>query len=280
MLRAPLAPSHVAALHRAGVEVRYEAGDLLARPSRPIDRFTYVLQGEIEVVNAFSGERLVPSTLGPTQFMAEIPLLSGGNWQLPMRSVVPTRVIEVPRLEMLRLMSETPEMSDIVITALAARRRRHVESRESSLVLILEDADRTVRQVAEFASRNKIPYSSLPLGGPEAEATAASCAILRGRPAVIFGRDIVVDEPSVDKFARLLGVSRDFPEEKDFDVLIVGGGPAGVAAGVYAGAEGLSALVVEDIAIGGQAGTSSRIENYMGFPTRIPGADLLWRGEV
>ncbi|RZK87459.1 MAG: thioredoxin-disulfide reductase, partial [Methylobacterium sp.] len=69
-------------------------------------------------------------------------------------------------------------------------------------------------------------------------------------------------------------------DDEAFDVLIVGGGPAGVAAGVYAGAEGLRALVVEDVAIGGQAGTSSRIENYMGFPTGISGADLVWRGEV
>jgi thioredoxin reductase (NADPH) len=80
--------------------------------------------------------------------------------------------------------------------------------------------------------------------------------------------------------ARLLGLNLDFENDEKFDVLIVGGGPAGVAAGVYAGAEGLCALVVEDVAIGGQAGTSSRIENYMGFPTGISGADLVWRGEV
>jgi thioredoxin reductase (NADPH) len=109
---------------------------------------------------------------------------------------------------------------------------------------------------------------------------ATSCAIAADRPAVIFGRDLVVTEPTPDKIARLLGLNFDLTEKERFDVLIVGGGPAGVAAGVYAGAEGLSALVVEDTAIGGQAGTSSRIENYMGFPTGISGADLVWRGEV
>jgi thioredoxin reductase (NADPH) len=280
MQRIPLAPSHVAAVRDAGTVVHYDAGTFLALPGQPIDRFIYVEAGEIEVVNPFTGDRAVPSTLGPTQFMAEIPLLSGGNWSMPMRAVSPTRVIEVPRLRMLRLMSDIPEMSDIIITVLSARRRRHLESQESSLVLIGEDVDRDVRHVAEFASRNKIPYTSLALGSPEAEATARSCSILADRPAVIFGREIVVDEPSPDKVARLLGLSHDFPEDQDFDVMIVGGGPAGVAAGVYAGAEGLSALVVEDIAIGGQAGTSSRIENYMGFPTGISGADLVWRGEV
>jgi thioredoxin reductase (NADPH) len=96
---------------------------------------------------------------------------------------------------------------------------------------------------------------------------------------VIFGRTVLTD-PTPDKVAQLLGLSLDFKNDEAFDLLIVGGGPAGVAAGVYAGAEGLRALVVEDAAIGGQAGTSSRIENYMGFPTGISGADLVWRGEV
>ena len=100
------------------------------------------------------------------------------------------------------------------------------------------------------------------------------------QPAVIFGRGVAVTDPTPDKVARLLRLNLDFEDDEKLDVLIVGGGPAGVAAGVYAGAEGLCALVVEDTAIGGQAGTSSRIENYMGFPTGISGADLVWRGEV
>ena len=137
-----------------------------------------------------------------------------------------------------------------------------------------------MRRIAEFASRNHIPYISLPLGDPEAEALARRCSIAPGVPSVIFGRDLVVTEPTPDKVARLLGLNLDFGDDEVFDVLIVGGGPAGVAAGVYAGAEGLRALVVEDVAIGGQAGTSSRVENYMGFPTGISGADLVWRGEV
>ena len=89
-----------------------------------------------------------------------------------------------------------------------------------------------------------------------------------------------VTDPTPDAVARLLGLNHDLVDDEAFDVLIVGGGPAGVAAGVYAGAEGLCALVIEDVAVGGQAGTSSRIENYMGFPTGISGADLVWRGEV
>jgi thioredoxin reductase (NADPH) len=280
MQRIPLATTHVDALRVAGAAASYPAGAFLARPGEPVDRFVYVEEGEIELVNPYTDERLLPSTLGPEQFMSEISLLNGGAWSMAMRAVRDTRVIEVPREAMLTLMSQIPEMSDIIITVLSARRRRQLEERISSLRLIGEDHDRNVRRIAEFASRNHIPYISLPLGSPEAEASAQSCSITPGVPAVIFGRDVVVTDPSPDKVARLLGLNLDFRDDQVFDVLIVGGGPAGVAAGVYAGAEGLRALVVEDVAIGGQAGTSSRVENYMGFPTGISGADLVWRGEV
>jgi thioredoxin reductase (NADPH) len=194
--------------------------------------------------------------------------------------VVDTRVIEVPRETFLTLMSQIPEMSDIIITVFAARRRRQLEDRRSGLYLIGEEVDRNVRRIAEFASRNRVPYASVPLHSPEAEASAESCAIDASIPAVIFGSKVPITDATPDKIARLLGLNIDFSGDEHFDVLIVGGGPAGVAAAVYAGAEGLCALVVEDIALGGQAGTSSRIENYMGFPTGISGADLLWRGEV
>jgi thioredoxin reductase (NADPH) len=280
MQRTPLAASHVQALRAEGKIVTYPAGTFLARPGEPIDRFVYVEEGEIEVVNPYTDKRHLPSTLGPAQFMGEIGFLSGGAWSMPMRAVRETRVIEVPREAMMTLMSRIPEMSDIIITVFSARRRRQLDDRDGSLRLIGEDEDRNVRRIAEFASRNRIPYASLPLRSPEAEAMALSCSIAPAVPAVIFGRDVVVTDPTPDKVARLLGLKLDFQTDETFDVLIVGGGPAGVAAGVYAGAEGLRALVVEDVAIGGQAGTSSRIENYMGFPTGISGADLVWRGEV
>jgi thioredoxin reductase (NADPH) len=279
MQRTPLAASHVAALRAAGGIRDYPAGTYVARPGEPMDRFIFIEEGEVEVVNPDTEERHLPYTLGPTQFLGEIAFLNGGGWSMPMRTVRDTRVIEVPREAMLTLMARIPEMSDIIITVFSARRRRQIDERDSSLRLIGEDEDRNVRRIAEFASRNRIPYTSLALGSPTAEATAQGCGVAPGAPAVIFGRTAVPD-PTPDKIAKLLGLNLDFKDDETFDVLIVGGGPAGVAAGVYAGAEGLCALVVEDIAIGGQAGTSSRIENYMGFPTGISGADLVWRGEV
>jgi thioredoxin reductase (NADPH) len=280
MQRTPLAASHVEALRAAGKVVTHPAGMFVALPGQAADRFIYIEDGEIEVVNPYTNERHLPFTLGPAQFMGEISFLSGGVWSMSLRTVRDTRVIDVPRDTMLTLMSRIPEMSDIIITVFSARRRRQLDERDSSLQLIGEDEDRDIRRIAAFASRNRIPYRSLTLGSPEADAIATSCSIAAAQPAVIFGRGVVLADPTPDKVARLLGLNLDFRDDESFDVLIVGGGPAGVAAGVYAGAEGLRALVVEDTAIGGQAGTSSRIENYMGFPTGISGADLVWRGEI
>ncbi|MEP7184853.1 MAG: hypothetical protein ABI767_03355 [Rhodanobacter sp.] len=125
-------------------------------------------------------------------------------------------------------------MSDIIITVFSARRRRQIEQRDSALVLIGEERDRDVRCIAEFADRNRIPYSAFELGSAEANALAATCSLAPDRAAVIFGRNTIVDDPTPDKVARLLGLNLDLVDDEDFDVLIVGGGPAGVAAGVYA----------------------------------------------
>jgi len=279
MQRTPLAPAHVEALRNAGTIKAYAAGTFLARPGEPMDRFIYIEAGEVEVVNPYTDQRHFPATLGPAQFMGEISFLNGGSWSMPMRACQDTRVIEVPRAAMLTLMSRIPEMSDIIITVYSARRRRQLDAGDGALLLIGEDQSRDVRRIAEFANRNRLPYRSLAVGSPEAEALAQGCSIATAEPAVIFGRTVLSD-PTPDKLARMLGLNLEFRDDEEFDVLIVGAGPAGVAAGVYAGTEGLCALVVEDIAIGGQAGTSSRIENYMGFPTGISGADLVWRGEV
>ena len=121
MQRIPLAASHVDALRAAGKVARYPAGAFLAQPGGPMDRFVYVEEGEVEVVNPYTNERHYSSTIGPTQFLGEISFLSGGAWSMPMRAVKDTRVIEVPREATLTLMSRIPEMSDIIITVFSAR---------------------------------------------------------------------------------------------------------------------------------------------------------------
>ncbi len=280
MRRTPLHDKHVELIREAGSEIRFEKGDMVARVGDRADRFVYLLEGEIEVVHPLTGERYLDASLGPTQFAGEISFLSGGAITLGLRAARETRAIQVPREAMLTLMSQVPEMSDIIITVYAARRRRQLEDEDSSLTLIGADVDRNIRRIAAFAARNRIPFRSIDLGTEEAKRAADECSILPNHPAVIFGLNQQIEDPTPARVARILGLDLSLAENEVVDVLIVGGGPSGVAAAVYAGAEGLSALVVEETAIGGQAGTSSRIENYMGFPTGISGADLVWRGEI
>jgi thioredoxin reductase (NADPH) len=278
--RTPLSADHIAAIRKLGKAVPYEQWQFVAQAGQAIDRFVFVEDGEIEVVSPRTGERYFPDTLGAGQFVGEIAFLNGGNFSLSLRAALPTRVVEVPREAMLALMASVPEMSDLIISVLAARRRSQLEMGESSLQLIGLDQSKEIRRIAEFASRNRIPFKAIALDSEDALLIANICGIGAGEPAAVFGRNQVIANPTPEKIADLLGLSLDIAFDEVVDVLIVGGGPAGVAAGVYAGAEGLKALVIEDIAIGGQAGTSSRIENYMGFPTGISGADLLWRGEI
>ncbi len=279
MKRVPLSEHHVSMIREIGTERTYAAGDNIADVGDAMTEFLYVLEGEIEVVDPYTDGRLVESSIGPTQFMGEIGFLNAGSWTLPMRAAQDTRVIVAPREDMLTLMRRVPELSDHIITVFAARRRRTFEENRSSIKLIGADRDAAVQSVESFLRRNRVPYQAFDLEGSDNESVEL-CTLADHTPAVIFNRDEVIDDPTPRKIAHRLGLDLNICDDNSYDVLIVGGGPGGVAAAVYAGAEGLCALLIEDTAIGGQAGTSSRIENYMGFPTGISGSDLVYRGEI
>jgi thioredoxin reductase (NADPH) len=279
MRRVPLAPEHVDAICAIGGEKFYPAGTIVMDIGEPFDRFVYVVEGEVEVVNPYTGERMFEHALGPTQFMGEIGFLNRGTNYMRMRASVDTRVIEAPRAGVLELMSRIPELSDHLITVFAARRRKQFELRNSAVKVIGADRDARVQAVERFLSRNRIPFQSYDLDGADPE-TVKVCTLIKHEPSVILGVDTRLEDPTPRKVAQYLGLDLDICSRRTYDLVIVGGGPAGVAAAVYAGSEGIEALVVEDTAVGGQAGTSSRIENYMGFPTGISGTDLTWRGQV
>ncbi len=279
MRRVPLAPEHIEAICEIGQERSYAKGETVSEIGDPMDTFVYVIDGEIEVVNHHTGERLLESSLGPTQFMGEIGFLNRGTNYLRMRAARDTRVIEAPREAMLDLMSRVPELSDHIITVFAARRRKQFEMSNGSVKVIGADRDPSVQAVERFLSRNRIPFQSYDLDATDRE-TLQVCDVSRHEPSVILGTDTRLENPTPRKVAKFLNLDLDICSQRLFDLLIVGGGPAGVAAAVYAGSEGLDALVIEDTAIGGQAGTSSRIENYMGFPTGISGTDLTYRGQI
>ncbi len=279
MRRVPLAPEHVDAICAIGGERFYPAGSIVMDIGEPMDRFVYVVEGEIEVVDPYTDGRMLPSSLGPTQFLGEIGFLSSATNIMRMRAAVDTRVIEAPRAAMLELMSRVPELSDHLITVFAARRRKQFELRNDTIKVIGADRDPRVQAVERFLSRNRIPFQSYDMDATDRE-TAGLCSLTGHQPGVIVGANRRMEDPTPRKVAQYLGMDLSICSQRTYDLVIVGGGPAGVAAAVYAGSEGIEALVVEDTAVGGQAGTSSRIENYMGFPTGISGTDLTWRGQV
>lgn len=280
MVRTPLHEAHVAAMREVGHVELFKAGEMVQEPGASVEELHFVLAGEVEAVDSSTMKRIGNATLGPGQFFGDLQFLSGGVSLAGARAVVDSEMLCVPRAAMLRLMSAMPEMSDIVVTVMAARRRRALEEQDSALTLLGAEESLDIRRVASFAARNRIPYREVAINSEEGNAIAARCNIDRAYPAVIFGQGQKIDPPTPQAVAAVIGLDLAVASDDLFDVLIVGGGPSGVAAAVYAGAEGLSALVVEDMAIGGQAGTSSRIENYMGFPTGISGGDLVGRGEV
>ena len=280
MQRTPLTADHVRRIRRIGRERTWRAGEIVQRPGDPADTFLYLDEGRIEVLDPYTGKREIDATLGAGQFMGEVTFLQGGSWFLTMRAVEDVRAIEVDREPMLELMRDVPEMSDIIVTVFAARRRRVLEAGDSALTIVGAETDRQMRRIEAFVGRNRIPARTYELTSEQARTLARRCGVEEGLPFVVFGDDQVVADATPRAVAHHLGMDLELASGEPVDLLVVGGGPAGVAAGVYAGAEGLSALVVEDLTVGGQAGTSSRIENYMGFPTGISGADLCWRGEI
>ena len=277
--RTPLEEAHIEAIRAIASERHYAAGDDVVCPGDGMDEFILIEEGEIELVNPYTGERLVDATLGPGQYAGEIAFLSGGTWSAFMRAAKPTRVLVAPREDMLTLMARVPEMSDIIVQVFAGRRRRIFEEGQTALKLIGADEDPALRRLESFAARNRIPVARLERGSNEARTMRRSVGIEGDAPVALFGMR-VLEDASPRAVARIMGLDMPLTDQGVFDVAIVGGGPAGIAAAVYAGAEGLSGIVIENEVIGGQAGSSSRIENYMGFPTGISGGDLAWRGEI
>lgn len=275
----PFLPEYLDAMRQVGYERLYQSGEIITPVGQRMDRFLMVLDGQVDIVQPFTGETLIPGAMRAGQFLGELNFLNAGTNTTPTRAGSDTVMLEVPRAAMLELMARIPELGDHVITVFAARRRHLLEEQRSAVTVIGADHDPAVQRVAVFLSRNRIPFQNYDLN-EKSETVLALCELLQHQPAVVTDRGIKIEDPTPRKVAALLGLDLETNEVEQLDLLIVGGGPAGVAAAVYAGSEGLRSLVIEDTAIGGQAGTSSRIENYMGFPSGISGADLVFRGQI
>jgi hypothetical protein len=190
--RTPLSGNHVTALRAIADEVTWPAGHVVVNPGDRQDSLVYIVEGAIEVFDPLSGEAYLSSHLGPGQFTGEIGFLNGTAASLALRTRESARVLVAPRAEVLQLMAKIPEMSDILLSVFAARRRRQIDMADSNLTLIAPDADRTLRTIESFLGRNKIPFKVIAMDDPRA------ATLCRGvpRPGVAFGSDGLMQDPS------------------------------------------------------------------------------------
>lgn len=272
----------VAQLRRIGSlgELRsVRAGESLFEVGEQNTKFFVVVEGGIEVLRPV-GDREEPVVLhGPGQFTGEINMLSNRRSLVRGRALGDGSVIAVDRENLRALVQRDSELSEILMRAFILRRVGLLSQAENDLVLLGSPHSGATLRLKEFLTRNGQPFSYAELeSDPAVQALLERFHVGASEiPVVICLGGRVLRNPSIEMLASELGLSAALDADAIRDVVIVGAGPAGLAAAVYAASEGLDVLVLEATAPGGQAGTSSRIENYLGFPTGISGEALAAR---
>ena len=261
-------------------EVRaVQIGDVMFEVGQDSYDLVYVESGAVSIVDRASEATVAVVDEG--HFMGEIGMLMGQRTFFAGVVSEPGQVIVVPLAAVRELIATVPEIGDPVVAAYAARRQLLIEWGEGGLVIVGDEFDTETRRLREFVTRNQIPSRFVDRSNTaEMLELAAVCALPASGAAVVTGRSQVLTSPTPRDLAAAIGLDLIADVSETFDVLVVGAGPSGLAAAVYAASEGLSVVVVEDTAIGGQAGTSSRIENYLGFPQGVSGMELAYRGEI
>ena len=259
-------------LRSAGEVLHPEPGELLWDAGDPYDLYL-VLAGSVLLLDR-RDDRVV-FVIEEGDFVGELGMLMGQRAFLPGVATEETAVLRVRVEELRRLVEISGELSDVLLSAFDARRRLLTRIGEGGLVLAGDD-DRDLHRLQEFAERNQLPYRTVLRSDAAAWSELAKTTALPGTgTAVVTGQRRVLTAPTTRDLATALGIDLwCLSGESRCDLLVVGAGPAGLAAAVYGASEGLDVVVVEDVAIGGQAGSSTRIENYLGFPQGISGAEL------
>jgi thioredoxin reductase (NADPH) len=254
---------------------------LFERGQRSAD-FFLVLQGNIEIFELdLAGVPHLLRLIEPGQFTGELYLLNERPALVTARAGVATRVVRVHRADFRRLLSSEPDIAEILMRAFILRRVGYILHGTAGVELAGPGHSGDTLRIQQFMRRNGYPYRLL---DTESDADAAGFLGCFGLsedqlPVVVLPGKVILHNPGNGELADALGLIEALDPDKVYDVAVVGGGPAGLAAAVYAASEGLSTLVFESIAPGGQAGTSSKIENYLGFPTGISGQALAGRAQ-
>jgi thioredoxin reductase (NADPH) len=259
-----LSPSQLARLAGLG-EVRTAGiGDVLYRVGDATYPFIAIEEGEVAILDA-AGNEIVRH--GPASFLGELNLLSGQTVFVTAIVTQPLRYIVVGRDVLRDLLFDNAPLSDLVLSTFIERREALQRVAGIGLEIVGPRSSETTMQLLDFARANRLPFTwhdESPGGGEEP-------------PIVRLPGGVELKQPSSGDVLRALGIGRELDRHEEVDLLVVGAGPAGLAASVYGASEGLDTLVVESTALGGQAGSSRRIENYLGFPAGISGTELTSR---
>ena len=273
--------SELAVLQALGSRRSVAVGEYLYREGDATYDFYVILSGAAEIVVRSDGEERIITRHGPGQFLGELNLLSGQRVYLSARVVEPGEVIVVPRAALHHLIATAPTLGDTILVAFLARRSALLSGASAAIRVVGSRFSPESLRVREFLARNRIPHEWLdPDRDAAVERLLREFAVTPGELPVVIVSGSVLRHPTPGGLAEYLGLTITSLPERCFDLVVVGAGPAGLAAAVYGASEGLQTLVVEMAAVGGQAGTSSRIENYLGFPTGISGGDLTQRAVV
>ena len=274
-----LTPQQAARIEAIGHARTVPAGELLIDQGQQITQFFLVTEGAIEIVRPTStGDDLIV-VHGPGEFVGELHSLSGRRSLVRVRARVASVVIELSRDQLRSLVQTDSELSVVLMRAFILRRVALVATGRGDVVLVGSAHSAGTLRLKEFLSRNGYPYSYLDLDSDTAaqELLDQFHVQVSEVPILICRGSAVLRNPTNTEVADCLGFNVAIDRTKIRDVIVVGAGPAGLASAVYAASEGLDVLVLETVAPGGQAGSSSKIENYLGFPTGISGQELAGR---
>jgi thioredoxin reductase (NADPH) len=259
-----LSPSQIDKLARLGEERTARLGDTLYKVGDATYPFIAILEGEVAILGA-AGNEIIRH--GPLGFLGELNLLSGQTVFVTAVVTKPLRYIAVERDEFRKLLFDDPPLSDLVLSTFIERREALQTVDGLGVDVVGPRSSEATMSMLDFLRANRIPFTwhDESLGGSEEP------------PLVRLPGPVEMKHPSRGDVYRALGIGHELERREEVDLLVVGAGPAGLAASVYGASEGLTTLVVESTALGGQAGSSRRIENYLGFPAGISGTELTSR---
>lgn len=271
-----LSQSQFATLAKHGEERTAAVGDVLFEVGDERYPFIAIIEGEAAVLDAAGNEIIRHGTSG---FLGEMNLLSGQTVYLTAVVTQPMRYIAVDRDDLRPLLFEDGSLADLLLSTFMSRREALQQRKGVGLEIVGPSTSRATRRIVEFARSNRLPHT---WRDPEHTEDAEAEALVAGLdpdqlPLVRLPGGIELHAPSSGEVSRALGIGLVLDAREEVDLVIVGGGPAGLGAAVYGASEGLSTLVVESTSLGGQAGSSRRIENYLGFPAGISGSELTSR---